>query len=278
MADGFIVRRGNNNNNNNETNELNIITWGGQTLDDTISNNEGTATINEMVAASKNGEISLSNYWAIGDERTVHLSRIYNTSLNKFFPNVESVPEQDITLVLMNNGFKQYNSQRIGNFVVGQKDVLSIPGRLTNEDSGSYDRRSAFFERLSIQYKNGLPSDIRDSFREFQYANTYSSSYKAYFCLCGVIEVSGTGSGDWTGKEQFEYYKTTSNRIKKITPSSGNPYNIKWWTRTAYTYSSPIPYCIDTDGNAITSYKDNYGFNTQNTWNSSYGIAPFGVI
>ena len=249
-----------------------IVTWAGGT----------DAEIVAMVEASDQGLIDLADYWSVGDTRTVSLSAMPATGVG------ESHAAQEVELVLMHAGGYDLNeavaSRRTKcSFIVGQKDSLATAGYMnsSNTNSGSWNgcARRTWCNEV---YKNALPSTIMPIFKQFKTitAQTYNGSTNQesvdYFALPAAKEVFG-GSASSAGSStsysnliefnalfQFDYYKTTSNRVKKL-GKTGTASN--WWERSPdYNYSTN--FCgVNGNGNA------NFN-NASNT----YGLAPFGCI
>lgn len=93
------------------------VTWAGGT-DQEIAN---------MVSAADAGIISLADYWAVGDERTVHLTAMAQTVSGLS----ETHAAQDIVMVLMNSGGKTLTAGGTCSFIVGQKNTLGYASNTT---------------------------------------------------------------------------------------------------------------------------------------------------
>ena len=235
-----------------------------------------------MVQLADQGIINLSDYWAVGDIRTVQLSAMSATGVG------ESHAAQQVDLVLMHAGGYDLNAavasgRTTCSFIVGQKDSLATKGYMNSSDtnSGSWNG-SARRTWCNSVYKNALPSTLLPIFKQFKTitAQTYNGSTNQesvdYFALPAAKEVFGgsaTSSGGATSYSnlnefnalfQFDYYKTTSNRVKKLgkTGRAG-----VWWERSpSYGYSTD--FCIVFSGGKAGSINASSG----------YGLAPFGCI
>lgn len=235
-----------------------------------------------MVEAADRGEINLADYWTVGDTRTVQLSAMSATGVG------ESHVAQEVDLVLMHAGEYTLNtaveSGRITcSFVVGLKDALAEEGYMNSSstNSGSWNS-SARRTWCNSVFKNAIPSTLRPIFKQFKTitARTYSGSTKQtsvdYFALPAAKEVFGgsaSSAGSDTGYSnltefnalfQFDWYKTTSNRVKKLgkTGSSNT-----WWERSPYSDNTYYFCRVRSDGTAgYTSASD------------TTGLAPFGCI
>ena len=255
----------------------------GKPLPKIVSWANGTdAEIAAMVAAADAGDINLADYWKVGDTRTVHLSAMSATGVG------ESHAEQDVELVLMHAGGYDLNAAVASgrtkcSFVVGLKDSLAEAGYMNSSEtnSGSWNG-SARRTWCNNVFRNAIPSTLRAIFKQFKTvtAQTYNGSTNQtsvdYFALPAAKEVFG-GSASSAGKGtsysnltefnalfQFDYYKTSSNRVKKLGKTGSA--NL-WWERSPY-YNFSYSFCyVYDDGTA------NYDIA-----NSHIGLAPFGCI
>lgn len=251
---------------------LKIVTWSGGTDEEIVA----------MVEAADKGEINLSDYWAVGDTRTVQLSAMSATGVG------ESQSAQEVDLVLMHAGGYELNEavasgRTTCSFIVGQKDSLATAGYMnsSNTNSGSWDgsARRAWCNNV---YKNALPSTLLPIFKQFKTitAQTYNGSINQesvdYFALPAAKEVFGgsaTSAGDATSRSnltefnalfQFDYYKTASNRVKKLGKTGSANY---WWERSPY-YDYSASFCLVYSNGTADNYSASFG----------RGLAPFGCI
>ena len=248
-------------------NKLEIVSWADGTDEQIVA----------MVEAADAGKINLSDYWAVGDTRTVQLSAMSATGVG------ESHEAQEVELVLMHAGGYELANGKTANFIVGQKDSLATLGYMNSSDtnSGSWDG-SARRNWCNSVYENALPSTLLPIFKQFKTitAQTYNGSTNQesvdYFALPAAKEVFGgsaTSAGSATSYSnltefnslfQFDWYKTSANRIKKLGISGSAR---SWWERSpAYSYSDR--FCrVVSDGSA--------GYSNAH---SACGLAPFGCI
>ena len=240
------------------------VTWANGTDDEIVA----------MVEAADQGVINLSDYWAVGDVRTVQLSAMSATGVG------ESHAAQEVDLVLMHAGGYSLNTAVASgrtkcSFVVGLKNSLAEAGYMNNSDtsSGSWNG-SARRTWCNNVFRNAIPSTLRAIFKQFKTvtAQTYNGSGKQtsvdYFALPAEKEIfsSRTYSNEteFNALFQFDYYKTTSNRVKKLGKTGSAS---SWWERSPYYYSSDF-FCI--------VYSD--GTTNGNFASGSCGLAPFGCI
>ena len=244
-----------------------LVTWAGGTDKEIV----------KMVQLADQGIINLSDYWAVGDTRTVQLSAMSATGVG------ESHAAQEVDLVLMHAGGYKLADGSTCNFVVGQKDSLAEKGNMnsTNTNIGSWDG-SARRAWCNNEYKNAMPESLSPIFKQFKtitaetYNGTTLKTSLDFFALPAEREVFGAGYG-YAGNGyannteaacedifQFEYYQTAANRIKKL-GISGSAYG--WWERSPYYYDSNRFCIVDIGGSA--SRTSAYGTD---------GLAPFGCI
>ena len=249
-----------------------IVTWAGGTDEEIVA----------MVAAADAGLINLSDYWAVGDTRTVQLSAMSATGVG------ESHSAQEVDLVLMHTGGYELNEAVASgrtecSFVVGQKDSLATAGYMnsSNTNSGSWEG-SARRTWCNEVYKNALPNTLLPIFKQFKtitaetYDGTTLKTSLDYFALPAEREVFGVGYGyDADGFAnnteaacedifQFDYYKTTSNRVKKL----GKTGSASDWRERSPYYGGGSRFCsVASSGKADFSFAG-----------VTRGLAPFGCI
>ena len=243
---------------------LKIVTWANGTDEEIVA----------MVEAADQGVINLSDYWAVGDIRTVQLSAMSATGVG------ESHAAQQVDLVLMHAGGYDLNAAVASgrtkcSFVVGLKDSLAEAGYMnsSNTNSGSWNG-SARRTWCNNVFRNAIPSTLRAIFKQFKTvtAQTYNGSTNQtsvdYFALPAEREVFGNrndcNQAEYNALFQFDYYKTASNRVKKLGrtgTASG------WWGRSPF-YDLSTYFCgVGSDGTAGNSRASN-----------TNGLAPFGCI
>lgn len=239
--------------------------------DEIVTWKDGTdAQIVRMVQLADKGVIKLSDYWSIGDERTVSLSAMAATGVG------ETHAAQDVIFVLMDtgeqSGYKD-NINKAVNFVVGLKDCLNETGYMndTNTNSGSwhYSKRRTWCRNIFYQ---AVPSTLRPIFKTFKTvtaSENNSDTLKTsldYFALFAEKEVFGTNTysrpAEAAALTQIDYYKVTANRIKKVNGAAA-----VWWERSPYSDNSNGFCVVFSSGNANLDGASN-----------TRGLAPFGCI
>lgn len=221
-----------------------------------------------MVAAADAGEIVLSDYWSAGDTRTVQLSAMPGSVA----PADESHAAQSVEFVLTDPGHYTLANGKPCNFVVLQKDCLKELGVMNSQktNSGGWEACPRRTWCNSV-YRDAIPSSLRGIFKQFKVRTADGNSSSAvnstdWFSLFSEKEIFGTTNyANSTAEEnntQLDYYKMSSNRIKRINSSAGS-----WWERSTMEWSSRR-FCLVLDGGTAD-------------WSNAdvtNGIAPFGCI
>ncbi len=243
---------------------FNIVTWANGTDEEIV----------KMIELADQGIINLSDFWAVGDIRTVQLSAMEATVVG------ESHSSQEVDLVLMHTGGYNLNEpvasgRTTCSFVVGQKDSLATPGFMNSLkfNDGSWDG-SARRTWCNSVYKNALPSTLLPIFKQFKTitAQTYNGSTNQesvdYFALPAEKEIFGsrTYSNETESNAlfQFDWYKTASNIVKKLGKTGRASH---WWERSPH-YDSGTDFCYVVSNGTAYYYDADWGC----------GLAPFGCI
>ena len=123
-------------------------------------------------------------------------------------------------------------------------------------------------------FRNAIPSTLRAIFKQFKTvtAQVYNGSTNQtsvdYFALPAEREIFNArdycNQTEYNALFQFDYYKTKSNRVKKLGKTGTANY---WWERSpGYKFS------------AYFCRVGSYGVAEQHYASNSYGLAPFGCI
>lgn len=247
--------------NQHEEEQVDIVSW-----------SEGTAAqIKAMLKAEKDGQIDTSEYWNVGDKRTIHLSAIPAFSKG----GVEIIgaqSAQDVEIALAHKGLYKDSNNSTVSWVVSFVDCLAQQGKMngTNTNSGSWDG-SAIREYLNDYVFEAMSADDQAIFRQFKtltanpYNGTVLETSNDYLALCAEKEIFGEATyGNTTeaaALTQFDYYKAIESHTKY---ADGNL--CYWWQR------SP---CKDYDSAFCLANIGNASFNPAG---SNQGISPFGCI
>ena len=235
---------------------LKIVSWADGTDEE----------IAAMVAAADAGKLNLSDYWQAGDTRTVHLSAMPSTGVG------ETHAAQSVQFVLSDPGHFTLASGKPCNFVVNMKDCLKETGYMnsSNTNSGGWNgcARRTWCNNV---FRNAIPSGLRPAFKQFKTkaatgTGTASTTSTDWFALPSEMEVFGrvnyANSSAESGNTQLNYYKTSSNRVKKVNGSAD------WWRERSPVSGRSNSFCFVTNsGNADWYYAK-----------GGYGLAPFGCI
>lgn len=231
--------------------------------------------VKAMIDAYYAGDITLNDIksvWQIGDKRNVLVSAISAATVSG--TTFEAVPQQYVTMAIMNWGGKSLvsNGQECL-AIIGQVNSLNTAGVMNKTDSNgggwaSCPRRAW----VNSNYKDALPSGFVDIIKQHQCKTSEGGSSVTatadYFALPAEKEVWGSNTyANATAESsltQFEYYQSSSNRIKKLgNAGSAN----SWWHRSPRdgTYTS---FCMINQS----------GYARYSAASSSLGIAPYGCI
>lgn len=230
-----------------------IVTWNGGT----------DAEIVAMVAAADRGEINLSDYWSVGDKRTVSLPYMSAVDVS------ETHSAQNVTYVLLNVGGKELYGGGTCSFVVGLEDSLYERGQISSSTYNTNGWRGCARRTwCNNKYKNSIPSTLSPIFKQFW--NTTSigggrstlESVADWHALAAEIEIQGTVTFSVAGEgTQFTWYQTAANRSKY---SNGSQY---WYFTRSPFASQEVRWCSE-NGTAI-AHSDTTEY---------LGISPIGVI
>lgn len=240
---------------------------------------DGTdAEIVEAIWLADSGQIDLTKYWTVGDERTVHLSAMAATGVG------ESHVEQDVTFVLMDStctGFTLANPTANGkttpNFIVGMKNCLLEQGYMnstnTNTNGWSACARRAWCNDV---FRMAVPTSLRNIFKQFKWKQGQGGGNASglietidYFGFAPEKAIFGSSfsyapSDESALYEQWSWYKTDYT-TKKL-GDTGSVMN--WWTCS--------PYEDYTD--CFCTVLANSIMHDQSSANATRGISPFGCI
>ena len=199
-----------------------------------------TATEDQIVAmvdAYYNDEITLDevkSVWAVGDTRTMQLSAMASGYVS------ESHEVQAVELTIIDfdhDDLTTYVNIKTKALVTVQlKNCLNNKGYMNSArtTSGGWEginRRNW----CNYIFKNAIPSIISNSIKSVNkknykvYNDTTITTTSDYCFFLSETEVFGTNTNSAGSTEgtQYEYYKTSSNRVKQVNGS-----NYFWWLRS----------------------------------------------
>ena len=238
------------------------------------------AEIEDMINAAHDGLINLEDYWAVGDTRTITLdNKTYNGNAGSMTTSNEQVQLVLAEKLSVNTSYGKSNG-----FIITTKDCLknSMKMNSTNTNSGSFsgsamcqflnDETNGFLGMLPDWLANVLlTADVKTA---DPYNGTTISTTQHKIFLPTEREIFGAGYG-YSGNgysnnteanlaelTQWEYYKTSVNRIKQINGS-----NNSWWGRSPH-YDYDYFFCyVNSNGSTDTGYASNF-----------HGVAPCAVV
>ena len=232
----------------------------------------GTDTeIANMVAAADAGVITLSDYWEVGQTRSVSLSAMSATGVG------ESHAAQTVELVLMDTtctGFTITGTSKKPSFIVGMKNCLNETGYMNS----SYDNTNGWSgcarrTWCNSVFYNAIPSTLRPIFKQFTWkqgsgggASSGLLSTNDYFALPPEKAIFGSRSYSFSDEadlySNWEWYQTSTNRKKTVNNSASI-----WWECSPFSGGSGRFCGVNSDG-AASYYSAGY----------TDGLAPFGCI
>lgn len=232
--------------------------------------NTTDAQLVDIVKALDDGKITPNNLtWAVGDTRTVNLSAMSATGVG------ESHSAETVTFVIQNIGGVTLSNGKECHYVVGLLNSLATVGYMNSSDTntGSW-KSSARRTWCNSVFRNAIPEGVRNCFKQFkcitakEYNATTTTITDDYFALPAEKEIFGEGhysnEFELDALKQFDWYKTSANRIKKL-GNSGSAY--WWWERSPDYYDSSGFCSVGTDGTA-------HHVNAS----CAHGLSPFGCI
>lgn len=222
-------------------NALEIVTWADGT-DEQLA---------DMIDAHYDGEINLSEYWSVGDIRKVSLSSMAATGVG------ESHEAQEVELVIIDFEHDDLVSGGKAAVTVQQRDCLSKYGRMNISSSG--DNSTGWDECArrtwcNNVYKKALPTALDSLIKTVvkkTLARGNSSTIKTSnddVFLVSEIEVLGQTIFSFAGEgEQYEYYKTTTNRVKYN--GTDRTTACYWWERSPRSDDNTSFCLVSSSGN-----------------------------
>ena len=193
-----------------------------------------------MVNAYYNGDITLDevkSVWSVGDTREMNLSAMEA----EYVGEMHEVQTVELTIIDFDHDdlVNSVNGKTKSLVTVQTKNCLYNGGYInsTVANDGGWEQ-CARRSWCNDTFKNAVPSIISNSIK-----NVIKENYKVYndttitttsdYCfLLSETEVFGS-YGNSVGAEegvQYEYYKTTSNRVKYSTVHG----SVHWWERSPY--------------------------------------------
>ena len=190
-----------------------------------------------MIQGHYNDEINIADYWSIGDMRTIHIDAMQANSVG------EAHSAQNMPIVIIGIEHDDLKTEINGHtkaaITVQCKATLKNDGYInsTNTNSGGWEEcarrkwcNDVFYNALSTNIRTVVKQVVKKNFKV--YNDSTISTTDDYCYLLSETEVFGKNKlsvADTEG-DQYEYYKTESNRIKAINVDSGG--SVWWWVRS----------------------------------------------
>ena len=226
---------------------------------DTISGSgsEGIVTFadgtDEQIAAMLNahyaGQIDIADYWSVGDTRKIHLNSIASPNTNEY---TTAWSAQDITIVI--TAIKHHDLATPINGVT--KAAITCQTReCVNNLSKGYNENGCIFVNLNNDYDTTFKKWSELPMRTWMngaflkattYNGTTTETVTDSIFLPSEWEIFGSKSyAPVQEGTQWDYYKTTSNRIKYgNNAGKSNGTACFWWEGSpSTTYGSGFGYC-----------------------------------
>lgn len=231
-----------------------------------------------IVNAYYNDEITLDevkSVWSVGDSREMSLSSI--TSMNSTFESDNEAQTVQLTIIDFTHDdlSTSVNDKTKALVTVQLKNCLNTSGAMQNSQTnnsgwGDCPRKTwcnnDFKEAISSSIKNCIKMVIKSyqykistsGYLVYTSGDNYCFLLSEYEVFGEFIKSSDGSSSSYFNDSQYDYYKTTSNRIKQRNNS-----NTGWWLRNLASQSPTSYSFVVSDGTAGSSYMSN-----------TYGIAP----
>ena len=214
-----------------------------------------------MIEAHYADKINISDYWAVGDKRSVSLSAMSATGVG------ESHSAQTVQLVIADfnhdNLATAINGHSKAAVTLTQVHCLNTKGYMNSSDTNSGGWTSCARRTwCNNVYFSALPSALQTIVKAVNkltsagsQSTTINTTNDKVF-LPSEIEIFGSTTYSVSGEgTQYSYYKTSSNRIKQVNGS-----NSYWWERSPHSGSSTSFCRVYSDGSASYNYAgDTYG-------------------
>lgn len=242
---------------------------------------DGTdAEIEKMIEAHYAGKINISDYWAVGDKRTIHHNAMDATGVseshraNDYIYVIIGIEHDDLVTTI--NGktkaaitiqtertlyldtTTEYNASYNASHECGY-----INGSSTNSGGWEGCVRRTWCNNV---YKKCLPTYIQNMMKQVEKltsAGSRSSTIKIsndYAFLLSEIEIFGSVTYSYAGEgKQYQYFKNaTANRYKKPRYSSAYVSG-QYWTRSPYSSGSDSFCGVGRGGGANADSASNTG-------------------
>ena len=226
-----------------------------------------------MLDAHYAGTINIADYWSVGDMRTIHLNAMSATGVN------ESHVAQDQQFVIigiehddLKTPIKGHTKAAItiqplrvlSNGTRGEEGYMNKTATTTGGWENCARRawcNNVFVKALPSSVQNLIKTVSKLNYKVHNSTNLTTTSDEAF--LLSKTEIFGTQNNSVGNTEgvQYEYYKTSSNRIKYIGNATLQSLNTFWSERSLA--SSNSFWLVNKDGLVTYNFADN-----------TYGLCP----
>lgn len=212
-----------------------------------------------MLQAHYNGEIDVSDYWSVGDQRLIHINAMGATGVgeshaaNDYHYTIIDFKHDDLTTSIGSVNKAAVTLQQEELFYTGNTvETGYMNSSRTNAGGWSSCARRAWCNNI---YFNALPQYIQDNIKIVnkltsagsQSSTIITSTDKAF--LPSEIEIFGSVVNSYSGEgTQYSYYITSSNKNKNSYSGSGCG---DWWTRSPEG-SGTTTFCNEAYSNAAS--------------------------
>ena len=240
--------------------EIKIVTWADGTYEE----------ISAMLDAHYAGTIDVSDYWSVGDVKSVPLSAMSATGVG------EAHRAQTVEYTIMDFNKDDLETPINGNtkaaISVSQVHCLMDEANATSPTSGSSNTENGYMNSTDTNsggwtssarrtwcndvYYNALPDAFKSMVKPVKkltsadaQSTTISTTVDKVFLL-SEVEIYGTTTNSVAGEgSQYTYYETASNRYKNPKWSSSSN-SCAYWQRSPWSSNSTYFVAVSSDGSA----------------------------
>lgn len=235
----------------NDSEELKIVTWADGTDEEIIA----------MIEAHYNGDINISNYWAVGDSRSISLSAMSATYVRES----HNAQTQEFIIIGIEHDdlVEAVKGKTKAAITVQMKNVMDNTGCMNTSNSktcewGTSDRRNWCNE----VFKNAIPAILSNNIKLVQKKYYYGKISNDYCFILHYVEMFAAkdGSSEAQDGTQYKYYQTAS----KVKHNKNNVAS-SYWTRKPYVSGNTKGFFyVSTNGSNVIG-SGGYSY---------YGISP----
>lgn len=217
-----------------DANYLTIVSWS-EATDIQVTN---------MLTAHYNGDIDISDYWSVGDTKTINLSTVSKGNVGE----VQNQQAMELTIIGMDHDelVSPIKNKSRAAITVQAKGCLSSLGYMNSGSVATPWALSARREWCNNNFKNALPQGFARIIKPvIKLTNRYSTNtitpshnttnedvfFLSDWELLGknYLPSASYGSLEPDGT-QYQFMTIIANRIKKL-----NGFTNDWWLRTSYS-------------------------------------------